>query len=87
MTAAPNPFNSGVEISFSLRAGTAYALRVYDVLGRQVWRADGFHLGEDPSRVRWDGRTAAGRQLPSGVYFYRIDTDRQSHSGRVVLLK
>ena len=87
VTAAPNPFNSGVEISFSLRSGTAYALRMFDVLGRLVWQTEGMHVGDDLSRVRWNGRDRADEALPSGVYFYRIDTDHQAYSGRVVLLK
>jgi hypothetical protein len=37
--------------------------------------------------VIWDGRNDAGRMLPSGVYYARLDHAGQTRSGRLVMLK
>ena len=35
----------------------------------------------------WNGASAAGRPVPSGVYFYRLTTPERSLTHRLVLLK
>ncbi|MBM3321651.1 MAG: hypothetical protein FJY73_13395, partial [Candidatus Eisenbacteria bacterium] len=39
------------------------------------------------STVTWDGRNDAGRNCPSGVYFYRITAPEFTDSGKMVMLK
>jgi hypothetical protein len=87
VTSAPNPFNSSVTIQFSMQPGMSYGLRVFDLLGRLIWRTEGLHSTAGKARVVWDGRRMDGTELPSGVYFYRVDTDHQTRQGRAVLLK
>ena len=68
----PNPFQSLTAIQFELSAKTHISLRVYDVSGRVVRalvdgnRTAGLH------EVIWDGRDDCGRNLATGVYFYRF---------------
>jgi flagellar hook assembly protein FlgD len=38
-------------------------------------------------RVSWDGRDDAGRLLPSGVYFYRLETSGLRLTRRLTFLK
>jgi len=35
----------------------------------------------------WDGRTAEGRVLPSGIYLYRLRVGRRGATGKLVLLR
>jgi len=37
--------------------------------------------------LRWDGRDANGKQVGSGVYFYRIRTGAATHWGKLVYLR
>jgi len=83
----PNPFNQRVELSFPLRPGTSFRLRVFDILGREVYTADGLHTGGDQARFDWCGCGNRGEELPSGVYFFRVDTDTETGQGRAVLLR
>jgi len=32
----------------------------------------------------WDGRDDGGRSVPSGVYFYRLETGHDAQTSRVV---
>jgi photosystem II stability/assembly factor-like uncharacterized protein len=64
---APNPFRSRTTLSLSGReTGGSVPLTIVDVTGRTVKR-----LEATAGRVTWDGTDAAGRRLPSGVYFVR----------------
>jgi len=68
---APNPFNPATWIRFDLPRAGRVALRLYAVDGRLVreWREA---LPAGRHRVRWDGRTADGSDVSSGVYFARL---------------
>ena len=83
----PNPFNQQVELSFSIAPGSRYRLRVFDILGRVVYEADGLSARGDHERFDWCGCGNRGEALPSGVYFFRVDTDYQTGQGRAVLLR
>jgi subtilisin family serine protease len=85
--AYPNPFNASVTIEFAAAPGSTYTLHVYDLLGRLVRRSEGLHVGPGPARVLWNGRDAHGRRVASGLYLYRVETDRGTVSGRALLLK
>jgi hypothetical protein len=70
----PNPFRDRTQISYQLPTGSNVSLRVYDVTGRTVRTLqDGFQKPGAYS-VNWDSKDSRGRQVPHGVYFYRLDT-------------
>lgn len=69
---APNPFNAGTAISFSLPRQTPVTLEVYDVAGQKVRTLLQGEVAGGPTRLTWDGTDDAGRQAAGGVYFYRL---------------
>ncbi len=83
----PNPFNPKTSIAFSLSQSGDAKLTVFDVQGRAVRTlAEGFmtageHLAE------WDGRDAWGRQLSSGLYFYKLEAADQVLTEKMLMLK
>ena len=83
----PNPFNPMTKISFSLPEAQPVRLNVYGVDGRKVatlideTREAGLHV------ITWTGRDDAGRPVPSGTYFLRIDAGPYSRSQKMMLLK
>ncbi len=73
--ARPNPSLQGeVEISYVAAEKIPLALKVYDIQGRLV-RTLVTGASEKPGmhRVRWNGRDESGREVPSGIYFYRLE--------------
>lgn len=85
---APNPFNPFTVIDYEVPAGGAKVrLEVYDVGGRLVttlvdeFRTEGRHTAQ------WDGRGAGGRELPSGIYLYRLSTPAEEATRKMLLLK
>ncbi|UCH64019.1 MAG: T9SS type A sorting domain-containing protein [Fidelibacterota bacterium] len=83
----PNPFNPITTIRFGLPEPAHTRLVVYDLLGRQVIRLVDQHLEPGYHAVVWNGRIAAGREVPSGIYIARIVTPKYVKSIKMLLLK
>ncbi|MCH7529138.1 MAG: T9SS type A sorting domain-containing protein, partial [Candidatus Marinimicrobia bacterium] len=72
----PNPFNSALTISFMLRAEEIGLVRIYNLLGQEVFSTGKRTLAAGVNRFHWTGIAAGGRTVPSGIYFIRLETDR-----------
>ncbi len=84
----PNPSRGELDIRYVLPRSADVTLRVFDAAGRRVRslllssrQSSGWHS------IRWDGLNEEGKPAPAGVYFYRIDVDRESRTRRAVLLR
>ncbi|MCB9069076.1 MAG: T9SS type A sorting domain-containing protein [Calditrichae bacterium] len=68
----PNPFNPSTTIAFTLPQPATVQLDIFDLNGRLVTTiADGsFGVGRHQST--WNGSTADGQPVASGVYFCRL---------------
>jgi len=78
----PNPFNPMTEISFTLKGDSAVRLTVYNVKGQIVETMIDGTLGAGLHSRTWDGRAH-----PSGVYFYRLETNGFSETRKMIMLK
>lgn len=78
----PNPFNPSTRIKFKIQNSNFVALKVYDMVGRQVATLVNEKLSAGEYEVTFDG---AG--LSSGVYFYRLQAGEFNETRRMVLLK
>jgi cytochrome c peroxidase len=84
----PNPFRESTVLRFELATPSRARLAVYDLGGRAVRRLfDRESAPAGPYALTWDGRDDAGRSVPGGIYFYRLETDRGAASARVVRLE
>ena len=70
---SPNPFRSSTEIRFALPRAGAATVAIYDVSGRRLWEASPSAWSQGEHAVLWDGRSASGTLLPSGVYLCRFE--------------
>ena len=78
----PNPFTDATTIEYALPASGHVHLSVYDVLGREVAiLVDGVqHAGKHAS-------VFDGTSLPSGTWFYRLETAGQVRTGLMTLMR
>jgi hypothetical protein len=87
LAAYPNPFNPNVTIPFKLFERGHIRISVYSAAGRRVVvLADGVY-DEGQHRLKWRGLDDEGREVPSGVYFVRLDAGGTSAASKVVLLR
>jgi hypothetical protein len=74
----PNPFRDFTKLEVALPASGVIALKIFDLHGREVialaeeWRNAGRHF------FAWQGKTAKGKPLTSGVYFAVLRYQNQS---------
>ena len=82
----PNPFNPTTTIAFTIPGeGTLHvtSLRVYDVLGREVATLVNGRLAGGEHKVVF-----GAKELPSGVYIYRLTTSNgYSETRKLVLMR
>jgi C1A family cysteine protease len=84
----PNPFNPTTAISYTVPApGAEVRLTIYDLAGREVRTlVSGVEQAGEHVAV-WHGRDDAGREMGSGVYFYRLVIGDRSIERKMVMLK
>ena len=83
----PNPFRGSAILTYTLPEKSCVSIKIYDVSGKLV-RV--LHRGVEEAgvhRIRFDGSNDLGRKLPSGVYFFRLETDRKKITRRALLLR
>lgn len=78
----PNPFNPSTDISYQLPARSFVTLRVYHILGEKLRTL--VSMGQSPG-VHSVAFNAVN--LPSGVYFYRIQAGNYTATKKLMLVK
>jgi hypothetical protein len=85
--ARPNPFRASTELRFVLPSEERVTLEVFDVSGRRVASpVTARLLPEGAHSLKWDGTNAAGKSLPTGVYFLKLTGERAAAFGKVLRL-
>lgn len=83
----PNPFNPTTTISFSTAVAAHAVVEVYNSLGQRVAKVLDSKVPVGVTSVVFDGTTDSGRQLASGVYYYRIEVGDFEESKKMVLVR
>jgi len=83
----PNPFNPETVIEFALPTAGDVSLSVYNVAGQLVKTLINGNMRAGYHQIRWDGRDASDRDVSSGVYFYKLDTNGFSETRKMLLVK
>lgn len=84
----PNPFNPRTTVSYTVPSRGTVTVTIYDARGALVATlVDNEARDAGAYRADWDGRTGAGLNVPSGVYFARIQHNDAVRSRKMVLLR
>ena len=83
----PNPFGGTTEIRYALPVASKVNLAVYDALGRRVKTVVDRYQSPGLKSVHWDGRNDRGREVSSGVYYYRLQAGKYVYARKLVLMR
>lgn len=84
----PNPFNPSTTIMFDVPEDTHVSIRVYNVNGQLVRTLYEQDTSVGQHRVVWDAKDNNGRDVTSGVYFYRLEAPNKfTTTKRMMLMK
>ena len=78
----PNPFNPTTTIPFSLPSKEFVSLKVFDLLGREVATIVSEELSAGTHTREWNAAN-----MPSGIYFYRLQACVFTETKKLVLLR
>jgi N-acetylneuraminic acid mutarotase len=78
----PNPFNSSTIICFSSPKSSFVTLKMYDLLGQEIETLVSGQRSEGDHRVKW-----TAKELPSGIYFYRLQAGEFGQTKKLILHK
>lgn len=78
----PNPFNPATNIKFQIPKSGLVKLTIFDALGKEVQTLVNQQLSHGTYSADFDGSN-----LPSGVYYYRIEAGSFTETKKMVLLK
>jgi len=83
----PNPFNPTTTIKYDLKQNTDVLIIVYDMLGREVRTVINETQNAGYKNVVWDGTNNSGKQVSTGVYFYKIVAGDFVKTMKMILMK
>ena len=78
----PNPFNNSTIINYTLKAKGFVKLIVYDILGKEIVK-----LINEEQKAGTYKIPFSINNLPSGIYFYRMETPKYVETKRMVVVK
>ncbi|MFH1193153.1 MAG: T9SS type A sorting domain-containing protein [Candidatus Jorgensenbacteria bacterium] len=78
----PNPFNPSTSIKYEVSSITYVRLAVYNILGIEIAVLVEERKSPGAYTVRFDGSN-----LPSGIYFYRLQAGNFVETKRMALVK
>lgn len=83
----PNPFNASTVIGFSIDREEWVVLSVHDVAGRLVRTLANRPFTAGGHTATWHGRDMHEVDVPSGIYFYRLEAGGRSLNRKALLLR
>ncbi|MCD4818733.1 MAG: T9SS type A sorting domain-containing protein, partial [Candidatus Cloacimonetes bacterium] len=84
----PNPFNPTTKISFSTTESTENTeLSIYNIKGQKVKTVVNEKLEIGNHSIVWNGTDDSGKQVTSGIYFYKMKSGRYTATKKMILMK
>ncbi len=85
----PNPFNGTTKIPFSVSSSAkeSVELSIYNLLGQPVRTLLHAAKVSGKREIAWDGRNDDGKEVGSGIYFYKLKVGDEVAVRKAVLIK
>lgn len=83
----PNPFNPATNIEYEITKPQNVELKIFDVLGREVWNKKNENKSAGKYTVHWNGVDKNGRELATGIYLLNINANAINKTIKIMLLR
>lgn len=83
----PNPFHSMTTIRFQTATPGHVCLKIYDVSGRVIQTLVDEEREAGAYSVSWHGQNQLGENVPAGVYFYRLETEKYKQMRKMIVCR
>jgi len=78
----PNPFNPTTNIRYQIQKSGTVKISVYDMLGKEIETLVNEKQSPGTYEVSWNGS-----KYPSGVYYYKINSDDYTETKKMLMIK
>ena len=83
----PNPFNDETIIEISVAEAGRIDFIITNILGQVLYSWSDRTVQPGTLAIRWNGKERTGRELPSGIYFYRLTSSAGTITRKMMLLR
>ncbi len=83
----PNPFNPETIVEYSVIRQSHISIKIFNIAGQKVRTLVNESVPAGIYRIIWDGRNDASMAVASGIYLYRFQTEDNSETKKMILLK
>ncbi|MCD4817655.1 MAG: T9SS type A sorting domain-containing protein [Candidatus Cloacimonetes bacterium] len=83
--AYPNPFNPKTTVNFSVKKDETAQLMIYNMKGQIVKSYPIFEAGNNS--IEWLGKDNFGKNVSSGVFFYRLKSASTTQIRKMIMMK
>ena len=86
----PNPFqvkSSQTSIEFSLKREGRTEVSIYNIKGQKVKTLADKNFNSGNHKLIWDGKNNTGKEVSSGIYFYKIEQDGKTQTKKMIVIK
>jgi len=83
----PNPFNPATTIQYQIPEMSDVELKIYDILGREIWNLYESEKTAGTYKLKWDGVNSLGQKVSSGIYLLRMSAGKCTQSFKMMLMK
>jgi uncharacterized protein (TIGR02145 family) len=83
----PNPFNPTTQIKFLLPDDGLVTLKIYNVTGQLVRTLVNEYMSHGSHTLEWNATNDNGFNLPTGIYFYRLQAGSFVKTSKMIYMK
>jgi hypothetical protein len=83
----PNPFNPTTRIQYSLPKAGLVQISIYTLMGQKIATLVNRNMDAGQYIITWHAMNDQGRKVPSGIYFYTLESGSYRSIKKLVLLK
>ncbi len=81
----PNPFQQQTSIRFQVPKASLICIKIYNLLGQQIRLLHHEKFLPGYFETKWNGRDDMGKQVPSGIYFAVLETDKFRQTKKLLI--
>jgi len=83
----PNPFNQQTVFVYRVPVACTVTLDIYNTLGQHITTLIDEEKQPGEYRIIWYGKDHTGKDVPSGLYFYKLNSGNFSDVKKMILLR
>ncbi|MDD3501740.1 MAG: chitobiase/beta-hexosaminidase C-terminal domain-containing protein [Candidatus Cloacimonadales bacterium] len=83
----PNPFNPNTTIAYQIDKSEMVNISIYNCKGQKVVTLVNDIKNAGNHTVNWNGKDVNGTNMPSGIYYYKLQTENNLEVKRAILMK